>query len=915
MVAGAGVGWRRASKSLLSLGLLLAATPVHAQLLSCVVPGILSGISNSVACGPGASSSGENSAAFGGSSSSSANALAAGANSTAGVNAVALGYMASASASGSVAIGSNSVASVANTVSFGSAGSERKLVNVAAGTLSSGSTDAVNGSQLFATNAAITSATSSVTTLGNNTLTLNQRLAAIFGGGSGLDVNNIVTAPSYVIQGSSYNSVGGAFSAVDAKFTSTDTAITNLSTQISSGSVGLVTQDSTTRQIAVGKLTDGTLVDFTGTAGVRKLTGLQAGTLSGTSSDAVNGSQLFATNSSVSANTASITTLSTNATTLNQRLVSIIGAGASVDANGVLTFPGFNIQGNNYTSVGDAFVAVDSKLTSTSNSVTNLTTQISNGSVGLVTQDSTTRRIAVGKLTDGTLVDFAGTSGTRKLTGLSDGTIASLSSDAVTGNQLFATNSAVAANSSAIDVINTNSTTLNQRLAAVFGGGASIDANGIFTAPSFTVLGSSYNNVSGALNALSSRVQANSDNISVLQASSSGGGGPIFVTQDASTRTINVGASTDGNSVSFTGTSGNRQLTGVASGSVSATSTDAVNGSQLYATNSAIAATTSYATNAAAGIAAAIGGGTSVDANGNVSNPQLTVQNQTYSTVATAVGAIDAALASQAATINTVVSNITNMSQGQRYVRVNGTGNDAIASGTNSVAIGVNATSSATNAIAMGTDSLASRGGAIAIGTTSQATGVNAIAIGTNASATGSVAVGVNASASSGGAAFGDNAVATGATSTALGPGAVALAPNSVAIGSGSIASLANTVSMGSPGNERRVTNVAPGVNPTDAVNVSQLNSLSSGFESQIGRLDRRIDNTAGGVAMAMALTGSSLPSDKKVATALNFGTFGGQAAIGISQYFRLANNIVVSGGVALQDKQAGGRAGLMMAW
>jgi hypothetical protein len=90
---------------------------------------------------------------------------------------------------------------------------------------------------------------------------------------------------------------------------------------------------------------------------------------------------------------------------------------------------------------------------------------------------------------------------------------------------------------------------------------------------------------------------------------------------------------------------------------------------------------------------------------------------------------------------------------------------------------------------------------------------------------------------------------------------------------------------------------------------------MAAGFNSQITRLDQRIDNTAGGVAMAMALTGSSLPSDKKVAVALNVGTFGGQTAIGISQFLRVSNNVVVSGGLALQDRQVGGRAGVMMAW
>ncbi|MFK8403077.1 hypothetical protein M2D07_031590, partial [Pseudomonas sp. BGr12] len=42
-----------------------------------------------------------------------------------------------------------------STVSVGSKGSERTITNVAAGRLSADSTDAINGSQLFATNQAI----------------------------------------------------------------------------------------------------------------------------------------------------------------------------------------------------------------------------------------------------------------------------------------------------------------------------------------------------------------------------------------------------------------------------------------------------------------------------------------------------------------------------------------------------------------------------------------------------------------------------------------------------------------------------------------------------------------------------------------------------------------------------------------
>jgi autotransporter adhesin len=51
----------------------------------------------------------------------------------------------------------------------------------------------------------------------------------------------------------------------------------------------------------------------------------------------------------------------------------------------------------------------------------------------------------------------------------------------------------------------------------------------------------------------------------------------------------------------------------------------------------------------------------------------------------------------------------------------------------------------------------------------------------------------------------------------------------SVALGQGSIANLPNTVSVGAPGAERRIANVAAGVNTTDAVNVGQLEAAIGG--------------------------------------------------------------------------------------
>lgn len=98
-----------------------------------------------------------------------------------------------------------------------------------------------------------------------------------------------------------------------------------------------------------------------GGAGGTRITNVQAGTLSATSTDAVNGSQLYATNQQVQKNTTDIS----------------------------------NLQG----------------------SVTN----IANGKAGLVQQQDANAAITVGKDTGGTQVSFTGTSGDRVLTGVAAG--------------------------------------------------------------------------------------------------------------------------------------------------------------------------------------------------------------------------------------------------------------------------------------------------------------------------------------------------------------------------------------------------------------------------------------------------------------------------------------------------------------
>lgn len=105
-----------------------------------------------------------------------------------------------------------------------------------------------------------------------------------------------------------------------------------------SGAVNLVRQDPTTRAITVGKDTDGTVVDVTGTSGARQVTGVAAGALSADSTDAVNGSQLYQTNVQVDA--------------LNQRVQNISIGGTPVLASQANDAPA-SATGANATAIGN----------------------------------------------------------------------------------------------------------------------------------------------------------------------------------------------------------------------------------------------------------------------------------------------------------------------------------------------------------------------------------------------------------------------------------------------------------------------------------------------------------------------------------------------------------------------------------
>ncbi|WP_236904661.1 YadA-like family protein [Collimonas fungivorans] len=138
------------------------------------------------------------------------------------------------------------------------------------------------------------------------------------------------------------------------------------------------------------------------------------------------------------------------------------------------------------------------------------------------------------------------------------------------------------------------------------------------------------------------------------------------------------------------------------------------------------------------------------------------------------------------------------------------------------------------------------------------------------------------------------------------------------------MANEANTVSIGSAGNERRVVNVASGVNGTDAVNVSQLNAgvtqAINYTNQQVGQLQQSLNNTAdraySGIAAVTALT--MIPDvDKGRNFSLGIGaaTYLGHAAMAIGGTARVTENIKVRAGVGLSPNGNTAGVGAAMQW
>ncbi|KUY84074.1 hypothetical protein WS46_08260 [Burkholderia sp. RF4-BP95] len=167
--------------------------------------------------------------------------------------------------------------------------------------------------------------------------------------------------------------------------------------------------------------------------------------------------------------------------------------------------------------------------------------------------------------------------------------------------------------------------------------------------------------------------------------------------------------------------------------------------------------------------------------------------------------------------------------------------------------------------------------------------------------------------------------VATGVDSTAIGSGAQSSGRNSVALGNGSSdGGQDNVVSIGSAGNERRIVNVAKGVNGTDGVNVSQLNDAinqtTDNFNQQLGGIRQDVNNLArnayGGIAAATALTMiPEVDKDKTIAVGVGGGTYRGYQAVAIGATARITENIKFRAGVGMSSGGTTAGVGASMQW
>ncbi|ECH6086076.1 autotransporter adhesin SadA [Salmonella enterica] len=776
------------------------------------------------------------------------------------------------------------------TFSASRSGSASKITNLAAGTLAADSTDAVNGSQLFATNENVSQNTADITT---NTNSINQNTTDI--ATNTTSINNLSDSITTLTDDALlWDAASGAFSASrngsaskiinvaagDLSEDSTDavngsqlyetnqkvdqntSAIADINTSITNLSSDNLSWNETTSSFSASH----------GSSTTNKITNVAAGELSEESTDAVNGSQLFETNEKVDQNTTDIAANTTNITqnssaieNLNTSVSDINTSITGLTDNALLWDEDIGAFSANHggstskiTNVAAGALSEDStdavngsqlyetnqKVDQNTSAIADINTSITNLGTDALSWDDE----------EGAFSASHGTSGTNKITNVAAGEIASDSTDAVNGSQLYETNMLISQysesisqlagdtsetyiteNGTGVKYIRTNDNGLEGQDAYATGNGATaVGYDAVASGAGSLALGqNSSSSIDGsiALGSGSTSNRAITTGIRETSATSDG----VVIGYNTTDRKL-LGAlslGTDGESY--------RQITNVADGSEAQ---DAVTVRQLQ---NAIGAVTTTPTKY-------------YHAN-STEEDSLAVGTDSLAMGAKTIVNADAGIGIG---LNTLV----------------------MADAINGIAIGSNARANHANSIAMGNGSQTTRGaqtdytaynmdtpqnsvGEFSVGSEDgqrQITNVAAGSADTDAVNVGQLKVtdaqvsrntqsitnlntqvsnldtrvtnienGIGDIVTTGSTKYfktntdGADANAQGADSVAIGSGSIAAAENSVALGTNSVADEANTVSVGSSTQQRRITNVAAGVNNTDAVNVAQLKASEAG--------------------------------------------------------------------------------------
>ncbi|EEN4859553.1 autotransporter adhesin SadA [Salmonella enterica] len=762
------------------------------------------------------------------------------------------------------------------TFSASRSGSDSKITNLAAGTLAADSTDAVNGSQLFATNenvsqntTDIATNTTSINNLNNSVTTLTDDAllwdvdTSAFNANRNGSASKIINVAAGDLSEDSTDAVNGSqLYETNQKVDQNTSAIADINTSITNLSSDNLSWNETTSSFSASH----------GSSTTNKITNVAAGELSEESTDAVNGSQLFETNEKVDQNT---TDIAANTTNITQNSTAIENLNTSVsDINTSITgltdnallwdedIGAFSANHGGSTSKitnvaagalsedstdavnGSQLYETNQKVDQNTSAIADINTSITNLGTDALSWDDE----------EGAFSASHGTSGTNKITNVAAGEIASDSTDAVNGSQLYETNMLISQynesisqlagdtsetyiteNGTGVKYIRTNDNGLEGQDAYATGNGATaVGYDAVASGAGSLALGqNSSSTIDGSI-ALGSGSTSNRAITTGIRETSVTSDGVVIGYNTTDRKLLGaLSLGTDGESY--------RQITNVADGSEAQ---DAVTVRQLQ---NAIGAVTTTPTKY-------------YHAN-STEEDSLAVGTDSLAMGAKTIVNADAGIGIG---LNTLV----------------------MADAINGIAIGSNARANHANSIAMGNGSQTTRGaqtdytaynmdtpqnsvGEFSVGSEDgqrQITNVAAGSADTDAVNVSQLKVtdaqvsrntqsitnlntqvsnldtrvtnienGIGDIVTTGSTKYfktntdGADANAQGADSVAIGSGSIAAAENSVALGTNSVADEANTVSVGSSTQQRRITNVAAGVNNTDAVNVAQLKASEAG--------------------------------------------------------------------------------------